>query len=597
MEKIVGKVIGNTTSTPMAVPNWLQTDETKADFIKNKPDIDGTLKTVRDDITSLQTSLNKKASTDTVDAMVKEINENSEEVSRISAEVVGLSNEVRKVVSEAGYKELVANKVDFINENSHKASSYPNVGAVVDYVSEKIEEVKHSTGGSSGSSNIVGNAEGTVINIKDSAGEKFRKFSIYGKTTQEAEPNLDNWKPLDTITPHGNIATNMYGKNLFNPSFISTGNGYPSTVKLVLSNSYGTTIDSNTYDGNKIVVTQSAYDSANGAGSYKNGYFTIGLYNYELKFGREYTLVADINITNDLSGLGKLHAITQGSSQKVLTVSNNKVYYTFAFKENAQYPERRYIDVRVNGISCELSNIMLVEGNATNATIEYEPFKKQTLTMNVPNYALDGVPVSANGNYKDENGQQWVCDEIDLARGKKIQRVARVEFSGEEDWKIESSNDSNMSLERLYVTMPDAMALNNVQGGILCNYAPVGTSNWKNAENIGKVVVSGTDEAQISFVFNEGEYAVDTWKELLDDKYYNYALAVEILYILAEPVEIDLTPEEIAQYKALTIYKPVTNIYNDVEAHMSVEYDADTKAYIDNKFNELANAIITLGGK
>lgn len=35
------KIIGNTTTTPMAVPDWNQTDETKADFIKNKPDIAG----------------------------------------------------------------------------------------------------------------------------------------------------------------------------------------------------------------------------------------------------------------------------------------------------------------------------------------------------------------------------------------------------------------------------------------------------------------------------------------------------------------------------------------------------------------------------
>lgn len=33
----MAKIIGNTTTTPMAVPDWNQTDETKADFIKNKP--------------------------------------------------------------------------------------------------------------------------------------------------------------------------------------------------------------------------------------------------------------------------------------------------------------------------------------------------------------------------------------------------------------------------------------------------------------------------------------------------------------------------------------------------------------------------------
>ncbi len=35
----MAKIIGNTTATPNPRPNWNQTDETKADYIKNKPTI------------------------------------------------------------------------------------------------------------------------------------------------------------------------------------------------------------------------------------------------------------------------------------------------------------------------------------------------------------------------------------------------------------------------------------------------------------------------------------------------------------------------------------------------------------------------------
>jgi hypothetical protein len=35
----MSKIIGNTTTTPMAPPDWNQTDSTKADYIKNKPTI------------------------------------------------------------------------------------------------------------------------------------------------------------------------------------------------------------------------------------------------------------------------------------------------------------------------------------------------------------------------------------------------------------------------------------------------------------------------------------------------------------------------------------------------------------------------------
>jgi hypothetical protein len=35
----MSKIIGNTTATPVPRSDWNQTDETKVDFIKNKPDI------------------------------------------------------------------------------------------------------------------------------------------------------------------------------------------------------------------------------------------------------------------------------------------------------------------------------------------------------------------------------------------------------------------------------------------------------------------------------------------------------------------------------------------------------------------------------
>jgi hypothetical protein len=36
----MSKIIGNTTATPVAIPDWKQTDSSKADYIKNKPDFD-----------------------------------------------------------------------------------------------------------------------------------------------------------------------------------------------------------------------------------------------------------------------------------------------------------------------------------------------------------------------------------------------------------------------------------------------------------------------------------------------------------------------------------------------------------------------------
>ena len=42
----MAKIIGNITATPYPRPDWNQTDETKADYIKNKPDIEAIKSTI-----------------------------------------------------------------------------------------------------------------------------------------------------------------------------------------------------------------------------------------------------------------------------------------------------------------------------------------------------------------------------------------------------------------------------------------------------------------------------------------------------------------------------------------------------------------------
>lgn len=58
---------------------------------------------------------------------------------------------------------------------------------------------------------------------------------------------------------------------------------------------------------------------------------------------------------------------------------------------------------------------------------DYEPYREQLLTLPTPN-GLPGIPVTSGGNYTDPTGQQWVCDEVDLERGVKVQRIDKGAF-------------------------------------------------------------------------------------------------------------------------------------------------------------------------
>ena len=67
-------------------------------------------------------------------------------------------------------------------------------------------------------------------------------------------------------------------------------------------------------------------------------------------------------------------------------------------------------------------------------SLPYEPYKIPHTLIIPTSKGLPGIPVNSDGNYTDENGQQWICDEIDLARGKYIQRIIKSIFDGSEHW-------------------------------------------------------------------------------------------------------------------------------------------------------------------
>ena len=68
----------------------------------------------------------------------------------------------------------------------------------------------------------------------------------------------------------------------------------------------------------------------------------------------------------------------------------------------------------------------MIEKNSEGTV--YEPYHEpQSMPVTTPN-GLPGIPVSSGGNYTDENGQQWICDEVNLERGVYVQRVDKGAF-------------------------------------------------------------------------------------------------------------------------------------------------------------------------
>lgn len=215
----------------------------------------------------------------------------------------------------------------------------------------------------------------------------------------------------------------------------------------------------------------------------------------------------------------------------------------------------------------------------------YTPYvEPQSLTLQTPN-GLPGVPVSKDGNYTDADGQQWVCDEIDLERGKYVQWVAEKDvleaipslWSGAGKW---GNNDGYKTLA-FYAYINGANS-NKDWGAVknygICNYATI-TSNVFNNSIIGFSLgdyIAFRVSRNLLPDWDENNPSNDPWVNWLKAR-KEAGNPVIVLYALATPIERDLTPEEIAAYKALRTYGPTTVITNDAGAGMEVTYVADRK--------------------
>ena len=210
----------------------------------------------------------------------------------------------------------------------------------------------------------------------------------------------------------------------------------------------------------------------------------------------------------------------------------------------------------------------------------YEPYRApQLLTLQTPN-GLPGVPVDKDGNYTDKNSQQWICDEIDLGRGKYVQRVKSFILNGNENWKM-SSNPSSPDNLKIRCNISD---LKLIYGELQDTYIGIISSHFKgynwtyvniNKQATGISLVYGKElNATGVAIFSPQFRTVESLKEWLGKNPVSCIAAME------NSVERDLTPEEIASYKSIKTYRPTTVISSD--AWMQVGYYT---SYMETKTN------------
>lgn len=204
------------------------------------------------------------------------------------------------------------------------------------------------------------------------------------------------------------------------------------------------------------------------------------------------------------------------------------------------------------------------EGGSIAVTLSDGNGKTQTLTLPTPN-GLPGIPVTSGGNYTDSTGQQWVCDEVDLERGVKVQRVRIKALSPDIAWLHLKTNSGNNNFQvRIYNA-----DVASIRKPCFCNILRYTGNGWDDIpQNLPKIYAND-QEITISFPPNSEYSSLEAFKQLLTN------VKSVIYYTLATPIETPLTPAEIAAYKALTTYAPDTVVQASDGAGLRLNYQRD----------------------
>lgn len=255
-------------------------------------------------------------------------------------------------------------------------------------------------------------------------------------------------------------------------------------------------------------------------------------------------------------------------------------------------------DDKKRSLSIQYSNAELIPVNQIiypllvygAENVPFEPYKPaQTLTLKTPN-GLAGIPTKGNGNYTDENGQQWICDTIECRDGiaEYVQRIGEIVVNS--DAHIAADLADYGALQENTVIGRYFNESIKKETAILCKELQI-IENWSNDKESARTVEKGIDFRLSRERIGLGTETTNEQNKTAILKFLE-TTPLHFVVQLDTPIRTPLTQEEMAAYKALHTYSPNTTVVNDAGCGMSLTYIADTQRYIDKKIAAISAAMI-----
>lgn len=443
--------------------------------------------------------------------------------------------EITKALQDAKEANEKAQSVadDLANNYSTTTEMNSAIEQTAESIASTVEATYTTKDEFSMSLDTIGEASGTLIHVTDASNDDLQDVIVYGKSTQASTPTPDAPIDIASVGDDGEVTITGCSKNMFDDTPIIS-----RTAK-------GVTYSAYSGGGTKLVGTTTGTYSQNSRNDYNKLKLSPGSTVYVRVFSDVST--AYIIFRRYLSdGTSATVALGVNGGTKKITIESNCT-------------EVGIFIVASNTAETVVDGYLQIVVSATNDITEYVPYNGNTATI-TSNLPLRGIKVASGGNYTDASGQMWICDSIEKyadGSGKYIKRTRYMEYNG-------ASSEAWGSLNgyfRIAVTGLNA----NKEG--LCNICPVVTSFPSNGAMYNSAFVYFRYN---TLEVNNTSMTVDDFKTWLAEH------PMQLVAILAEPIETPLTAEQVAEFETLQTYKPVTTLYNSDGAGLEVTYIRDT---------------------
>ena len=377
----------------------------------------------------------------------------------------------------------------FTADREQIATNKEDIGSLKEDLSNKITKFYASNQGET--------------HITDSDNGKIQDMMLYGKSSQDGTPSLENPVEIKSVV---NPVIKVCEANILNikniNETVNNNNGLTYSVKNGVIKVKGTATSN--------VGIGLTLETARGSLELKKNNTYI--------FNPNSKKVEDNNVYLDLTNSRSLGiSLKSNNINKPIKPTEKDVKYLFSL----------YVRVKQGAtIDMEWKPQFLLN----ESLLPYKPYTEQSVTLPI---TLNAIPVSSGGNVTID-GQQYVADYVDVERGKVVRMCERKKL-----------NTKNGVINEEYILAFD-IAPNSRIGNDRCIFSAFEWTAWTTCTMGSMAYIKNIQKPNDEF------YTAQELKELSID--------FEVVYQLAEKQEIDLTTEQTQALKELATYYPVTNI-------------------------------------